>query len=322
MKSGRHNEVQQLYLHYLLFANAKPDMISFLLLARPLDLYRSWSATEKHSQLCFCVLYAAVFLFACLFKKTSLKAERQNLIKLARFKWLRYNARFLVKLLQRSSRLHFVWFHFVAPALKHWGCEVMCRGGKGGGGSPVPHSTLSLSPLNPLLEPAARCQWFLSQRTFEMPPVSRLRQFKVWHANDIYSQRLSAGDGNQLLVMPADCLNTWADRAPLRLRLHLPISAEKKLNVVFLSAATRFPLGCGNIFHRCFWEGGRLNLVHWETAFMWQLTWLANLLVWVKCWRLSCARVKFCSDGKIQGQRKKVSSSHVYVSYIMFKNIF
>lgn len=100
-----------------------------------------------------------------------------------------------------------------------WNTEAVksCAGEGRRGGFPPPHPALvlSLSPLNPLFEPAARCcQWFLSQRTFEMPPVSRLRRFKVWHANDIYSQRLRAGDGNQLLVMPADCLNTWADPSP------------------------------------------------------------------------------------------------------------
>lgn len=99
-----------------------------------------------------------------------------------------------------------------------------------------------LSPWNPLFKPAARCEWFLSRRTFEMPPVSRLRQFKVWHANDIYAQLLSAGDGNQLLVMPTDCLNTWADWALLHLKPSLAHMGKKMFIVVSLSADTQYKI--------------------------------------------------------------------------------
>lgn len=60
MKSGRRNEVQQLHLHCMLL----PHTISFLLLARPLDYYRSWSETEERSQL-FSVCYYMQEVFVC-----------------------------------------------------------------------------------------------------------------------------------------------------------------------------------------------------------------------------------------------------------------
>lgn len=80
-----------------------------------------------------CVLTHNFFFFACSFVwKASLEEIQrwkwQKAIKLKYFKWVCYNTRFLVKLLQWYSKLYFKQFHLVVPALKRGGSEVMCRG--------------------------------------------------------------------------------------------------------------------------------------------------------------------------------------------------